>query len=140
MLGLPKMSEMILEYAEPLLENAQTEGEMSAAIAFAIAAWNASYLPDKKWRRSLVDCIVTEFDSPEGSRDLEDSMLAMVDRKRALYADEDRVVHDFELTFDGDQAHLSVISTPTERPASGLITSSAENPRSEQPELDWVES
>ena len=77
--------------------------------------------------------------SPEGSRDLEDSMLAMVDRKRALYADEDRVVHDFGLTFDGDQAHLSVISTPTERPASGLITFSAENPRSEQPELDWVE-
>lgn len=138
--GLAKMSETILEYAEPLLENAQTEGEVRGAIAFAIAAWNASYLPDKKWRRSLVDCKVTEFDSPERSHDIEDSMSAMVELRRAFYADEDRVVHDFELTFDHGQAHLNVISMPTERPASWIVTSSAENPRSEQLALDWVES
>ncbi len=138
--GIPKMSETILEYAEPLLENAQTEGEVRGAIMFAVAAWNASYPPDKKWRRSLVDCKATEFDSSDLSRDFEDSMSAMVELRRVFYADEDRIVYDFELTFDHGQAHLNVVSIPTERPASWLVTSSAQNPRSDQPELDWVES
>jgi hypothetical protein len=123
------------------LESAQTDQEAYEAIAFAVAAWNASYLPDDAWRRSLMNYSKMAFDSPKAVCDSEGLMWAMVDLKRALYAHEDRIVREFELTFNRGHLNLRVISTSREGPPPPWsIAPPADDPRSEQLEFDLAES
>jgi hypothetical protein len=42
--GKKKMSEVILEYAEPLMKHAENVKQQNKAIAMAIICWNASLL------------------------------------------------------------------------------------------------
>ncbi len=51
--GAQKMSQVILEFARPLLDSADGDAEYRNALAFAVLAWNASLVPEDR-RKDLV--------------------------------------------------------------------------------------
>ncbi len=56
-----KMSEVILDFAEPLLNTIDDDDELfEDAISFAVICWNASFLPEKE-RKKIVCSMVDEM-------------------------------------------------------------------------------
>ena len=111
-----KLSETILVYAEPLLDEAQNEQDMRAGINAAISFWNLSMLAEQEARETLVSQMDESFveDSPERTRLLE-LLEEMYRRKQELFAHDNRLVtaHEFGKTEDG-RYHLNVLGAFTE--------------------------
>jgi hypothetical protein len=106
--GLEKMSKVIQDFAEPLLEQGSSGEEYRAAFGIAIIAWNLSLLPEAAREQKLTQSIRPEL-GPQG----EAILVTMVQRKLALYPDIQRQILDFELTpMGGDEFHLDVMSSP----------------------------
>jgi hypothetical protein len=109
---LEKMSDVILQFAEPLIQG--SAGVISKnAIRLAIAVWNASLLPKGEQSEALqpiVDML------PEGDQDARRELAAAIDmllaRKRRYFAKNTRVILDYQITDSADMLHLDVISTP----------------------------
>jgi hypothetical protein len=58
-----KMSEVIIDFAKPLLDAAQTDEQIQMAIGMAIAMWNVAILPDKEQKNFIREF----FDSTKDS-------------------------------------------------------------------------
>ena len=108
-----KMSEILISFAEPLLENAHTYADYENAISIAIVAWNLSLLPSE-----ALDDTVNALEnvlSASGNAEINsENMFQVVDhlkkRKQQLFPDIYRMIVDYEL-IDTDQGfHLNVIS------------------------------
>lgn len=131
------MSDTILEFAQPLLENALTEEEIRGAIGLAVAAWNASYLSGDMWSRTIASCVESSSLAQSDSQLFEDMISPMVEFKRLEFADDERFVVDFELSFEREEPHLKVTWTWMDQRAE--FRSDQWRPdatRSEQLELD----
>jgi hypothetical protein len=109
---MEKMSDVILQFAEPLIQGPGGVIHKNA-IRLAIAVWNASLLPKAEQletQKSLVDML------PEDDQDARRELAAVFDmllaRKRRYFADNTRVILDYQITEPADTLHLDVISTP----------------------------
>ena len=110
-----KMSEVVLDFAEPLLERAQGAAATEGAIGLAVLAWNAAFLPVPAQVELIEDAIA----SLEGTLLEEDAEVflgifgALVLRRMTEFADVQRFIIDFEVTHErsGD-LHLAVSSSP----------------------------
>ena len=78
-----KMSEVIIDFAKPLLDVAQTDEQMQRAIGMAIAMWNVAILPDKEQKDFL----------------------------RVFFSDIKRMILDYECVEIPQGFHLNVVST-----------------------------
>jgi hypothetical protein len=107
----PKLSQVILDFAEPLLDDIDDE-LFENAIDCAVVCWNLSFLPEKKQRRQL-RAMVNEL----GKSDLltrleaEDCTRMLLERKRIFFADEKRIVVNYKVVEEEDHHHLFVMST-----------------------------
>jgi hypothetical protein len=104
--GAEKMSEVIEDFAEPLLSRADSPEDVKTALLVAMTAWNYSLLneeakvePDAPHSKLLADPDV---------RSVFDSLL---ERKRELYPDNRRAIIDFELIPNGTEYQFNVVST-----------------------------
>lgn len=131
------MSDTILEFAQPLLRADLTEEEIRGVIGLAVVAWNASHMPDDMWTRSVANCAESSRLSQGESGLLEDLMFPLVELKRLLFADDERFVVNFELSFERDKPHLQVAWTwVDERAESESDQWMLDETRSEQLELE----
>jgi hypothetical protein len=109
---LEKMSDVILQFAEPLIQG--PAGVISKnAIRLAMAVWNASLLPKAEQLetlKALVDML------PEDDQDARYELAAafemLLARKQRYFAKNTRVILDYQITESADMLHLDVISTP----------------------------
>ena len=109
--GVRKMSEVILDFAQPLLDKADgtLEGQKKA-LTVAIIAWNIALMGD-------IDEQLEKLDEHMGSEDqqfLDDMSLiasSLVQRKLDFYSDIKRMVMDYDLVDTGDGFHLNVVSS-----------------------------
>ena len=111
--GTQKLSEAVLEFAEPLLAAAPNRASQEAAINSAILIWNLALVPDdqaKELRQAFIDRQPPN-DPSEGAElnALLDELLA---RKRALFPSDKRFIVQHELRFSGNDVSLFVASTP----------------------------
>jgi len=107
--GLGKLSEVILEFGRPILEEATTEKEYRDAIAFVILAWDLLVLfPDGQ--RGTID--QTAGDLPWIERDILDKYRSAIGiltrRKQVLYGNDERFIFDYELTGGWENWYLHV--------------------------------
>ena len=113
LLGLPKLSAVIWEFAEPLTDAAVgAEGQKRAA-QIAIVCWNAALLPADKGKEALA-LAVRDISGGDQTveRGLYDVLDMMLERKRRYFADDHRFVLDFSLTDTDEGVHLMVASSP----------------------------
>ena len=111
--SLPKLSEQIWEYAEPLLHAAPDAEAQKRAAQLAIMCWNATLLPDSKVQELLGQTIRRLADGdPRLESELFEIFVMMQARKQEYFQDDNRLVVNFSLSDTPDGVHLLVASTP----------------------------
>jgi hypothetical protein len=109
---LPKLSERIWEYAEPLLDAATNAGAQKRAAQLAIICWNAALLPEAKVEELLRPTLQQlSGGDPRLERGLLSIYAMMIERKHEYFEDDRRLVVDFSLSDGPDGVHLMVAST-----------------------------
>ncbi len=104
-----KMSEVLIEFAQPLLKVAKTTEQFRTAISLAGLAWNAALLGDKDIEKEIRDLIPK---SNPVYDDILPIMEMLKDRKHRDFYDYDRVIIDYQISGKAPDYHLSVISSP----------------------------
>ncbi|MCH8120519.1 MAG: hypothetical protein IIC00_12415 [Planctomycetes bacterium] len=105
------MSEVILDFAEPLLDALDDDELFEKAISCAVACWNLSFLPEKK-QKKLILSMVNELDKSVllTRHEFEDCVRMLLERKRVLFADEKRIVVNYKIVEEEDHHRLLVMS------------------------------
>jgi hypothetical protein len=111
-----KLSEVILEYAEPLM-NVADGGELEErAIRMSVTLWNASLLPKQKALETMEPAL---DDMAKGDQLLKSEFHMMFElmynRKQSLFSNDTRFIVDYTLEENDEGFNLRVVSTPFER-------------------------
>lgn len=101
-----KMSEVIEDFAAPLLEDADSLEQVRRALAFAMVAWNYA-LRDEPDRAKPEPAHAALLSDPIVKQAFE----SLVARKQELYPDNQRAVLDYELIPTSSGYRFNVIST-----------------------------
>ena len=108
-----KMSEVLLDFAEPFLDTLADE-QFEAGIYFAAICWNTSFLPEKKQHEMLRSLINELGKSDKLARfDVEDCARMLLERKKIFFADEKRMVLNYKVVEEKDSNRLLVMSAFT---------------------------
>jgi hypothetical protein len=99
-----KVSEILMEFAEPWLDEARNDDQRKTVIGMAVLAWNMAAIPEpERW----------EGVSPEFAENLSEPgkviLRQMIARKLALYSQETRPILDYEITGNGDSMRVEVV-------------------------------
>jgi len=107
-----KMSEVILDFAEPLLDAIDDDELFENAINCAVTCWNLSFLPEKR-QQKLMRAMFNKLDKSGllTRFEAEDYVRMLLERKRILFADEKRIVVNYKIVEEEDHHHLYVMST-----------------------------
>jgi len=108
-----KLSEVILEYAEPLTNVADGSEVEERAIRMSITLWNASLLPKQK----ALEAIEPTLDNmAKGDQLLKSESYMMFEmmykRKQSLFSNDKRFIVDYSLEENDEGFYLQVASTP----------------------------
>lgn len=105
-----KMSAVILDLADFLLEMAHTKERQKAAIAITCIAWNIAVAGMKKAQK-LFDAYLETIDDPIHQQDTLDIIETIIERKQLLYPEINRFILDYEVVGTKYNLHLNVVST-----------------------------
>ena len=111
-----KLSEVILEYAEPLTNVADGSEVEERAIRMSVTLWNASLLPKQKALETMEPALE---DMAQGDQLLKSEFYLMFElmytRKQSLFPNDKRFIVDYTLEENDEGFNLRVVSTPFER-------------------------
>jgi hypothetical protein len=111
--GIEKMSEIIIDFAQPLLDAATNAQAQKQAITTAIIGWNLSLFP-KKEQVAQIEEIKNLLNSSTNSDQLRNEAIEIFNfllaRKKSLYPEINRLVVDYELIETPKGFHLNVVS------------------------------
>lgn len=113
-----KLSEIIMDLAVPLVSDLEDFEEVKQALEFTIIAWNLSLLEGPA-RLAEIRKVTHEAVAgvPDADEEAAAAMLeSMVEKKRALYPDNRRIIADYRIDRWRGRVHLSVLSTPFDLP------------------------
>jgi hypothetical protein len=108
-----KMSEVLLEFAEPLLEDSDDDESFRSKIALAALSWNLTFVPPNEQEATLNNMV-----EKLGGRDvfvrrgIQESIRMFIDRKRTLFADDNRLIVNYEIVKEKTGPRLLVMSSP----------------------------
>jgi hypothetical protein len=106
--GVEKMSGVLLQFAEPILDRSAPIKEIRATLFFAMTIWNYSLLSAEA--RSKSKDLLREVMSDPWSRSVAQRLL---ERKAQLFAHNRRMLYDLEVSQRGDQLKVNVVSLLT---------------------------
>ena len=108
-----KMSEVILYFAKPFLDECEDEESEKKAIALAILIWNVSLFPkkdrDKEIQRLISDTIPVNDISDLATMKYYVNML--LERKKKYYPNNKRVIVNYQFSVSRNSRRLDVAST-----------------------------
>jgi hypothetical protein len=99
------MSEVLLRFAEPILDRSAPVEEIRATLFFAMTIWNYSLLPAETRLESKG--LLREVMSDPWARSVAQRLL---ERKAQLFANNRRMLYDLEVSQEGDQLKVNVVS------------------------------
>jgi len=112
--GMEKMSEVIENFAEPLLEDCENDKDIKKIIKFAILVWNLTLIPDddkqKNEIQNFVDTLSTSNDANE-IRHFKHYTNLLVTRKRKMFSHIKRAIIDYQFSGSGSNLRLNIAST-----------------------------
>ncbi|MBW4553216.1 MAG: hypothetical protein KME35_19195 [Aphanocapsa sp. GSE-SYN-MK-11-07L] len=107
--GADKMSKVLEKFAAPYLEFARNHSEREKVFMIAIVAWNLALMAEDQ-RQSTLDQFLAG-QSPLAQQDTKEIIQEMIVRKQTDFADNQRLILDFQLQDSHHNYHLSVAST-----------------------------
>jgi hypothetical protein len=111
--GAEKMSEVILDFAEPLLAKCQDDKTERKAVGIAILVWNLSLLPKKEQKEGIQDI----YSVYSKSYDATDRAIMMyivdmlLERKKKHFPNHKRAIVEYQFSGSGKTRRLDVAST-----------------------------
>ena len=110
-----KMSEVLLDFAEPVLETFDHPEDFEAMITLAVLCWNCSLLPANEQRKSL-NKVINELgkSDPTTRIEVEDCICMLMERKKTVFANDRRMIANFEVVEERDGSRLVVVSSLVE--------------------------
>jgi hypothetical protein len=108
--GVEKMSQVIEDFAEPLLDQCSRTEQQRGVIGLATIAWNLSLLPEEKLQQELNEKILPKLGPKMGG-----ILASMVRRKQELYPNNQRPILDYEFTETGPDSFLLNVVSPIPR-------------------------
>lgn len=101
-----KISDTLLQFAEPLLDALGpngTQAQMEQSLKIAWTVWNAVVYADVGGNARMLEGVrtSTKLDSQLGA-----FVEALIDRKRTLFGDDDRLIGEYKLRRKGDEWRL----------------------------------
>ncbi|VAX35069.1 hypothetical protein MNBD_UNCLBAC01-132 [hydrothermal vent metagenome] len=107
--GFRKMSEIILEFAEPLLDVASHYREQENSIYFAIMVWNMSLCSKRNQKEDIQNLINTICDTKEKLviKDMKCFIEQLLKRKKKYFAQENRFIKDYHIK-EGKNGDISL--------------------------------
>jgi hypothetical protein len=110
-----KMSQVILDFAEPLLEETVDDEDFRRAISIAIMFWDLALYPEDEQEKLFGDMIrdlgEAAQNDPEVIAYLTGVGRTLLLRKKTLFPDIKRAILDYEIVDKGDSMQLLVTST-----------------------------
>jgi hypothetical protein len=104
-----KLSEVILQFCRPLLNNCPTLEEEEKLLNVAIISWNLGILPDEeaaKLKENMKAGLLPG--DTDASKDMEEIIAYLVARKKREFASDLRIILNYNITTKGDNLHLDV--------------------------------
>ncbi len=87
-----KLSEVLLEFADPLVVTARTEEDFHNSIEIAVLAWNLSFLPADEQSTFLRESVTPLSGREELPFEAEQCIQMLLTRKQALFSSDRRFV------------------------------------------------
>jgi len=118
-----KMSEVIIEYADELLNMATTEESQEQAIMIAIVAWNLAFF-DEEQQEEQMHNLLHRLKIKQGSEDWHntiDILTILIDRKRLDYPSIDRLIVDYKIIKTKGEFRLNIVSTVPQNSSLGKL-------------------
>jgi len=112
---LGKMSEVIIDFAEPLLNTIDDDDELfEEALRFAGICWNISFLPENE-RKQIAQSLVNEVGKSDIIKRLKvkDDIQMLLERKKAFFADDRRMLMDLKVFEEKGSRRLLAMSAFT---------------------------
>ena len=109
--SLEKMSDILLEYAEPFMENIDIDNkeEYNKAIMMSIMLWNCAIMQESQADMKSIEKILKPLMQGAEAKSV---MNYMMERKRQMYPENKRLIVSYDLAELGEGSyHLSVAST-----------------------------
>ena len=108
--SLLKMSEALEKLVEPYAYEVDSEEEYKNLISLGALAWNMTVMPPESHKELVIGMITMLGEEPEDLQFVMEKMYALMQRKKKLFPNEDRLIVDFFLEEVGTQRHLKVVS------------------------------
>jgi hypothetical protein len=127
--GLRKMSEILLEFAEPFLNQVYSFEHQEKVIMLAALAWNLSLLGPLSRMLELrkIKKTLKPSDDPEFDQDFQFILQKLISRKKENYDDIKRLITDWQFVQTRQGSHLNVVSTVLK------------NSKPDQQGLEWID-
>lgn len=110
--GAVRMSEVLQDFAEPLLRESGTDAEVKDAIKFSILVWNVSLFPAPE-RENMVEMLIKQVsnpDQPEHTESVKYYVNMLLKRKEEMFPDINRAVIDCQFSGSGSKLRFDVAS------------------------------
>jgi hypothetical protein len=109
-----KMSDIIVELAEPLVKRAMNQEQFQMAIGLAALCWNLSLAPEDE-RPAMVNDMLRELVKPgESTDDVRHIMAVLIARKEALFPNDKRLIADHRVSGGPQNANIVIEYSPPE--------------------------
>ncbi|MEN6335838.1 MAG: hypothetical protein ABFE01_16415 [Phycisphaerales bacterium] len=110
-----KMSDVIVELAQPLIDQAMNPEQFQMAISLASLCWNLSLAPTDE-QTAMVNDALRELVKPGESIDhVRQIMASLVARKEALFPNDRRVITDCRVSGGPKNADIVIEYSPPEQ-------------------------
>jgi hypothetical protein len=105
------MSEVLLKFAEPILDLSASREEIRLTLQFAMSIWNYTLLPEPV-RSTPPNSLVELMKDPIERAEIN----LLIQRKAELFPENDRIFMDLEISETGSDFRLNVVSCEQAKP------------------------
>jgi len=111
--NMTKMSEIIIDYARPLLNAAKNDEEQKKALSIAIAIWNLSLYPKEmqsEYIGKITEIMTASRKDSRLSENEKEVLNFLMERKKTFFPEIKRLILDYEYVETPKGFHINVVS------------------------------
>lgn len=111
--GVEKMSEVLKDFAKPLLDRCENNDSARTVISVAILAWNICLLPEEEQQAAVEEVFAASSRSPdrEAAATARQDFSMLMDRKKRYFAHINRDIIDYQFTEQDGHIGFNVVSS-----------------------------
>jgi len=107
--GAVRMSDVLQEFAKPLLIESVTDSEIKDAVKFSILVWNASLVPSPK-KEEVIETFIKQLSTPDNTESLKSYIDMLLKRKKEKFPNINRAIVDCQFSGSGKNLRFDVAS------------------------------